>query len=125
MHVVTLLLVYCGFLGKYPWALLYFFDNLGAHLVYCVPTNCNCLNVCHTNLGVQFNYVNHGSSLVSWASPSYPEREKGSGQKGCTNASGWNAIINNSSVHKIEINRHFCSYRVHKAERMRVCTDRT
>ena len=30
----------------------------------------------------------HVCRLVSRASPSYPEREKGSGQKGCTIASG-------------------------------------
>ena len=55
-------------------------------------------------------------TLVSRASPSYSEREKGSGQKGRTNASGWNAIIDNFSVHKIETNRHFrtvCIGRVH------------
>ena len=32
-------------------------------------------------------------SLVSHASPSYEKIEKGSGQKGCTNASQRNAII--------------------------------
>ena len=42
--------------------------------------------------------------------------EKGSGQKGCTYASGWNAIIGNSGVHTIETNRHFrtvCIDRAH------------
>ena len=49
-------------------------------------------------------------------SPSYAKREKGSGQKGRTSASGWNAIIGNSGVRKIETNRHFrtvCIDRAH------------
>ena len=40
-------------------------------------------------------------------SPSYAKRKKESGQKGRTNASGWNAIIDNSGVRKIKTNRHF------------------
>ena len=56
---------------------------------------------CHTDLSVQFNY---GSSLLSRASPSYPERVW---SKDCTNASGWNAIIDNSGMYKIETNCHF------------------
>ena len=50
----------------------------------------------------------HSSFLVSHASPSHTKREKGSGQKGRTNVSGWNAIIiGNSGVRKIETNCHF------------------
>ena len=53
--------------------------------------------------------------LVSHASPSYT---KGSGQKGHTHASGWNAMIGNSGVRKIETtgNCHFrtvCTGRAH------------
>ena len=54
------------------------------------------------------------NKLVLCASPSYAKREKGSGQKDRTNASGWNAIIGNSGVRETETNRHFrtikCTY---------------
>ena len=62
------------------------------------------------------------TSLVP--SPSYAKREKGSGQKGRTSTSSWNAIIGNSGVRKIETNRHFCTVCKGQAlKRMRVSAD--
>ena len=68
------------------------------------------LNVFFSFLHFSIACLQHQPYLVLHASPSYTKREKGSGQKGHTNASGWNAIIGNSGVREIETNCHFRTY---------------